>query len=86
MHVLRQLVAPEPDRTPHDPLLDSDAVGHDGVTPLCHEPQPPMLEHEDGGEEARDGVVQSADRGIDGPCRLDLLARCGRRPARGRGQ
>ena len=63
--VRRELRTTEPDRSTGDPMLDGDPVGNDGVAALRDEPQPSVLEDEDGRHDAGDRVVEAVDRGLD---------------------
>ena len=70
MDIGDDLPATKSDCAAHDPLLDSDAVRHDGVPALRNEPQASVLEHEGGRKHTVDRGVERVDRCVDGSDRV----------------
>ena len=71
----RELRSTEPHRPARDPALDRDPVGDDRVPALGDEPEPSVLEDEDGRHDAGDRVVEAVDRSLDRARRLVVRRR-----------
>ena len=66
--------------------LDRDPVRDDRVAALRHEPETPVLEHEDRRHHSGDSFVEGVDRSLDRRGRIVVGADLLRRSVRGRGE